>query len=108
MDGIMIRSLVFAAALLFASSASAQPGESSAPALQIVNISGRAATTLNGDWQTIVDPFEVGYFNYRMQPDPNGFFRNQKPQKSTDRVEYDFDRSPLLRVPGDWNTQRTE
>ena len=108
MDGIMIRSLVFGAALLLASSASAQPSESNAPALQIVNISGRAATTLNGDWQTIVDPFEVGYFNYRMQPDPNGFFRNQKPQKSTDRVEYDFDRSPLLRVPGDWNTQRTE
>ena len=88
----------------------AQPSaaDSSAPALQIVNPLGRAATTLNGKWQTIVDPFEVGYFSYRMRPDPNGFFRNQKPIRSTDRVEYDFDRSPLLDVPGDWNSQRPD
>lgn len=83
-------------------------GDSSAPAYQIMNAFGRAATSLNGEWQTIVDPFDVGYFNYRMQPDPNGFFRNQKPGSSTERVEYDFDRSPLLRVPGDWNSQRAD
>jgi beta-glucuronidase len=77
-------------------------------AYQIMNASGRAVTTLNGNWQTIVDPFDAGYFNYRMQPDPNGFFRNQKPQNPSERVEYDFDRSPLLRVPGDWNSQRTD
>ena len=73
----------------------------------IVNVLGRKATSLNGKWQTIVDPFEVGYFTYRMQPDPNGFFRNQKPQGPSDRVEYDFDSSPSLDVPGDWNSQRT-
>ena len=88
----------------------AQPSvtDSSAPALQIVNVLGRVTTSLNGEWQTIVDPFEVGYFTYRMQPDPNGFFRNQKPMSSVDRVEYDFDRSPVLKVPGDWNSQRTD
>lgn len=88
--------------------AQASPADSSAPAYQIVNVIGRKTTSLNGSWQTIVDPFEVGYFNYRMQPDPNGFFRNQKPKNPGERVEYDFDRSPLLDVPGDWNSQRTD
>jgi beta-glucuronidase len=84
-------------------------GNSSGAAYQIMNPSGRAVTTrLNGNWQTIVDPFDAGYFNYRMQPDPNGFFRNQKPRNPSERVEYDFDRSPRLRVPGDWNSQRTD
>ncbi len=109
-DYVMIRSSVLHAVFLLAPPLWAQPNvtESSAPALQIVNAFGRAATTLNGEWQTIVDPFEVGYFNYRMQPDPNGFFRNQKQTRSTERVEYDFDRSPVLSVPGDWNSQRAD
>jgi len=29
-----------------------------------------------------------------------------KPRDASDRVEYDFDTSPTLEVPGDWNTQR--
>ena len=77
-------------------------------AQQIVNVDGRRTTSLNGAWQTIVDPFEVGYYNYRMQPEQNGFFRNQKPASPSDRVEYDFDRSPTLAVPGDWNSQRAD
>ncbi len=79
-----------------------------APAPLIVNVAGRSTTSLDGRWQTIVDPFENGYYNYRQQPDPNGYFRNQKPANAGERVEYDFDRSPLLAVPGDWNSQREE
>lgn len=105
MSPLLLKAIVLSAPVF---GAQANATDSSAPALQIVNVSGRATTTLNGRWQTIVDPFEVGYFNYRMQPDPNGFFRNQKPANPADRVEYDFDRSPLLFVPGDWNTQRQD
>jgi len=31
---------------------------------------------------------------------------NAKPESPSDLVEYDFDRSPTLTVPGDWNSQR--
>ena len=28
----------------------------------------RAATSLNGEWKIIVDPYENGYYNYRYEP----------------------------------------
>ena len=82
-------------------------GDSSARTAMI-SPRGRATTSLDGGWRSIVDPYETGYYNYRFRPDPNGWFRDRKPASPTDLVEYDFDRSPLLAVPGDWNTQRPE
>jgi len=75
----------------------------------LINVAGRpVVSSLNGSWRTIIDPFETGYYTYRWTPDRNGYFRNQKATSPGDRVEYDFDRSPFLLVPGDWNTQRPE
>ncbi len=70
----------------------------SAPSTLIANVSGRTTVSLNGSWQAIVDPFDNGK--------GAGFFRDQKPKDKSDRVEYSFDASPLMNVPGDWNTQR--
>ena len=56
-------------------------------------------------WQAIVDPYESGFYNYRYQPSDNGYFKNAKPKTKSDLIEYDFDRSGSLKVPGDWNTQ---
>lgn len=70
----------------------------SQPAPLIGNIANRTTMSLNGTWRTIVDPYEVGQSNQ--------FFLNAKPQPPGDLVEYDFDSSPLLKVPGDWNSQR--
>jgi len=72
----------------------------------IVNPDGREVTSLDGEWRTIIDPYETGYYDYRYQPSKDGYFKNAKPQNLSDRVEYDFDRSPALQVPGDWNSQR--
>ena len=69
------------------------------------NIMARSTTSLNGDWNYIVDVQEEGYYDYRMNPTQWGFFRNAKPQRPEDLVEYDFDKSPTMKVPGDWNTQ---
>ncbi len=74
----------------------------------IANVEGRKTTSLDGRWQTIIDPYQNGYYDYRREPMANGFFRNQKPENPSDRVEYDFDTSDALSVPGDWNTQRPE
>src|ERR1051325_11576199 len=71
----------------------------------IVNTEGRNTTSLNGQWQVIVDPYESGFYNYRYQPSDNGYFKNAKPKNKSELIEYDFDSSSTLKVPGDWNTQ---
>jgi beta-glucuronidase len=71
----------------------------------IANIPGRHTISLNGRWQVIVDPYENGYYDYRYQPRPDGYFTNAKPATPSDLVEYDFDASEQLSVPGDWNSQ---
>jgi beta-glucuronidase len=74
----------------------------------IANISGRSTTSLNGQWQAIVDPYDVGFIDYRAHPlkNNNAFFKNYKPKSKSELVEYDFDTAGHLNVPGDWNTQR--
>ena len=72
---------------------------------QLANVMARQTTSLNGKWNYIVDVQEEGYYDYRMNPTPWGFFRNAKPQRPEDLIEYDFDKAPAMQVPGDWNTQ---
>src|SRR5580765_267129 len=69
-----------------------------APSTLIANVPNRTTVSLNGAWRATVDPFDNGK--------SAKFFLNQKPQSKSDRVEYSFDASPVLNVPGDWNTQR--
>ena len=72
---------------------------------QVTNITARKTTSLNGQWSYIVDVQEEGYYDYRMNPTPWGFFQNAKPQRPEDLIEYDFDKAPTMQIPGDWNTQ---
>ena len=71
----------------------------------IQNVNAYETMLLNGEWNYIVDVQEEGYYDYRMKPMQWGFFLNAKPQKPEDLIEYDFDKSPTMRIPGDWNTQ---
>ena len=71
----------------------------------IQNAYARENQSLNGSWNYIVDPFDNGYYDYRLKENPNGFFKNQKAQSKTDLVEYNFDTSPLMVIPSDWNTR---
>jgi len=71
----------------------------------LVNADHRTSISLNGDWHVIVDPYNNGYYDFRMQPRADGYFRNEKPDSSGKLVEYDFSKSPTLKVPGDWNSQ---
>ncbi|HJU54484.1 MAG TPA: glycoside hydrolase family 2 TIM barrel-domain containing protein [Pyrinomonadaceae bacterium] len=71
----------------------------------IQNVSARKTTSLDGLWRIIIDPYENGYYDYRYEPSPNGYFKNAKPQSEGDLIEYDFDTSDTLKVPGDWNSQ---
>jgi len=78
----------------------------------LINTSNRNTTTLNGTWNYIVDPYETGYYNYRYQPydqlavnNNSAFYNNYHAQNKLELVEYDFDKSPTLTIPGDWNSQ---
>jgi beta-glucuronidase len=59
---------------------------------------GRPSVSLDGTWNIIVDPYETGL--------GARYYENRKPTSKSDVVEYDFDASPTLHVPGDWNSQR--
>ncbi len=80
------------------------PTESSHTVL-LSNVPLRSTRSLDGSWRAILDPYDTGYVNILGQRNRQGFFRDFKPRSPADRVEYDFDRSLQLRVPGDWNTQ---
>ncbi len=69
-----------------------------APSPLITNVNDRAKVSLNGSWRAIVDPFDNGW--------SGSFYRDKKPTDKRSLVEYSFDASPVLNVPGDWNTQR--
>ncbi len=71
----------------------------------MTNVGGRHTLSLDGRWQTIIDPYENGFYDYRSKESPNGYFKNAKPKTPGDLVEYDFDDSPQMYVPGDWNSQ---
>ena len=78
------------------------------------NIYGRPHLLLDGRWNYIVDPYEAGYYNYRHQPfdqsatGSGGFYDDRKPKDKTESVEYSFDGSPTLVIPGDWNSQNAK
>jgi len=72
----------------------------------IVGADRRASISLNGDWHFIVDPYNNGYYDFRMKERADGYFLNEMPGPSQKLVEYDFSKSPTLKVPGDWNSQR--
>lgn len=73
--------------------------------IAIQNPDSRVAISLDGRWDTIIDPYENGYYNHRYEESDKGYFKNAKPANPSDLVEYDFARSPKLNVPGDWNSQ---
>ncbi|HEY0377885.1 MAG TPA: glycoside hydrolase family 2 TIM barrel-domain containing protein [Pyrinomonadaceae bacterium] len=82
----------------------AAPARAQVAAL-IQNVQARKTTSLDGLWRIIIDPYENGYYDYRFEESQNGYFKNARPANEGDLVEYDFDTSDTLKVPGDWNSQ---
>ena len=93
----LILFLILAPAALFAQQAP-----------QIMNVYARQTTSLDGQWKTIVDPFENGYYDYRLRPYDGGYAQDKTYSDKTVLQEYDFETDKLLFVPGDWNTQRPQ
>jgi len=69
----------------------------------------RPAQSLNGEWHVIPDPYQTGLYDFHKHEIARGWFVNQKARPGeSGPVDYDFAKSPTLKVPGDWNTQRPE
>ena len=64
------------------------------------NVYGRKTISLNGSWKVIIDPTGIG--------DWRQVWKEKKPEKKTDFIEYSFEGGPLLTVPGSFNTQLPE
>jgi beta-glucuronidase len=79
-----------------------------APYPLLTNVPGRTTQTLDGMWHYIIDPMENGYYSYRYVPTPEGYFKDKKPQNKQELVEYSFDNSEQMAIPGDWNTARKD
>ena len=78
-------------------------------------LSNREGQSLDGEWKIIVDPYENGYYNYRWQPfdqqkhpSRSAFFMDSRANSPSELIEYSFDSTKTLQVPGDWNTQMPE
>ncbi len=66
------------------------------------NFQNRTHTLLNGKWEYVLDPYKTSGFGGA------AIYKNVLPMDKTDRVEYSFDKSETLWVPGSWNTQKPE
>ncbi len=77
----------------------------------IQNVYGRNNISLNGRWNYIIDPYETGYYDYRRKPydasesGKGGFYDDRKQKNKGELIEYNFDLSPTIKIPGDWNSQ---
>jgi beta-glucuronidase len=76
----------------------------------VQDAAGRQNLSLNGPWQIIVDPYQVGEWDFHQHPlADGGLGANRVPAGKSDKLDVAFmPNSPTLQVPGDWNTQRPE
>jgi len=75
----------------------------------LADVDHRQSASLNGDWHFIVDPYQTGLYTFHHELRKDGFYLNGAAETGSDHlVEYDFAKSPTLKVPGDWNTQSAQ
>ena len=78
-------------------------------AITLTGADVRPSTSLDGDWHFIPDPYFTGLFSFHGAERKDGWFLDKHWKLGdSELIEYDFAKSPTLRVPGDWNTQRPE
>ena len=74
--------------------------DSSIAQTAMINVESRNLTSLNGNWNAIIDPTEIGEWRQ--------VWLEKTPGKKTDFFEYSFQGAPELKVPGDFNSQKCE
>jgi len=72
----------------------------------IVGVDRRAQISLDGAWHYIPDAYGTALYNIKGSIRDDGYALNAKPRDIGEPIEYDFSKSPTLKVPADWNTQQ--
>lgn len=93
---------------LFALSLSAVFAAAQSTATLLVDVDHRPSVSLDGPWHYIVDPYRGGWGSRTDVPGAHGYAANLHYTPGGGLLEYDFAKSPVLQVPGDWNTQRKD
>jgi len=99
------------AALLLAFAFSALTATAQEHPMLLVDIDHRPSLSLDGEWHYIVDPFHGGWGSNTSNsdvPSVRGYARDLHYAPGAPLAEYDFAKSPTMKVPGDWNTQKPE
>jgi len=77
---------------------------------ELVAVDQRAALSLDGDWHIMADPYNAGLYSFHNAFNPNGYFKDEEGdaggKNGNKLIEYNFAKSPTIKVPGDWNTQK--
>ncbi len=68
----------------------------------MTNLPGRQRRSLNGEWQALVDGYAVGIGDWK------AVWKDRTATGNSEFLEYGFDDSVTLDVPGDFNTQRPD
>jgi beta-glucuronidase len=105
---LWVRALAAIGAMVgMAGTASPSLAQATAGTLVMTGADRRPATSLNGEWASIVDPYFSGLFSFHHEEKKNGWFLNYKAKPGDPfPTEYNYATAPKLKVPGDWNTQR--
>ncbi len=78
------------------------------PPTVLVDVDHRPQQSLDGAWHYIVDPYRNGWDNWidiQSAPSERGYIRDTEPIPGGPLQEYSFSQSPIIQVPGDWNSQ---
>lgn len=96
--------LFFVLLVIFVVPAWADEAPRTTPDKLIVNPFARDRVSLNGAWQYIVDPMDIGAGNWKTY----GFFEDNRPTSPLQLREFSFSPANSLNVPGDWNSQKRD
>ncbi|MDE7381782.1 MAG: beta galactosidase jelly roll domain-containing protein [Muribaculaceae bacterium] len=99
-----LRYLLFATAVSVTTALFSSSPDSGTRSL-IQNSHARDVVNLDGTWKIIIDPFENGYYDYRLVPTDALYAQDKDLTDPTKLQEYEFESDRSLNVPGDWNTQ---
>lgn len=71
----------------------------------LLHLPSRRKQSLDGPWRYILDPFDAAK---RGNNDRRTFWKNFRPPETGPLVEYDWEESPVIDLPRDWNSHAPE
>ena len=71
----------------------------------LLHLPARRKQSLDGPWRYILDPYDAAK---RGNNDRRTFWKNFRPPETGPLVEYDWEESPVIDLPRDWNSHAPE